>query len=88
MLWDLGLWVVGEDDSVCALLQSALKLFRDVSTCAERSGHACSAHQRDDLCGLGCQLVRQLLVEVDQIVDVDIAVVLLQQRILSQLISV
>lgn len=88
MLWDLGLWVVGEDDSVCALLQSALKLFRGVSTCAKGSGHACSAHQRDDLCGLGRQLVRQLLVEVDQIVDVDIAVILLQQRILSQLISV
>lgn len=44
-------------------------------------------YQGDDVCRLRHQLVRQLLVVVDQVVDVDITVVLLQKSILLQLNS-
>jgi hypothetical protein len=37
--------------------------------------HQSIFEQRDDLGWLRCQLMRQLLVEADQVIDVDIAVV-------------
>lgn len=45
-------------------------------------------NQRYDFARLVDKLVRKLLIVVDQVVNVDIAVVSLEQRILPQLISV
>lgn len=44
-------------------------------------------YQRDNLCWLRCQSVRELFVKADQVVDVDIAEVSLEKSILSELIS-
>jgi len=42
----------------------------------------------DELGGFGDEAVGQLLVVVDQVVDVDVAVELLEERILLELVSV
>lgn len=50
-------------------------------------GPISSAHQGNDLCGLVCQAVRQLFVVFDQVAKIDITVVLLEERVLAQLVS-
>lgn len=52
--------------------------------------YACGgvAYKWDDVGRLSCEPVCQLLVVGDQVVNVDVAVILLQKRILFQLVSV
>ena len=45
-------------------------------------------YQRNDICRLGCELVRQLFVVGNEVRNVDIAVVLLDQNILADLVSI
>ena len=45
-------------------------------------------YQRDDVCGLGREFVGQLFVVGNQVCDVNIAVILLYERILAELISI
>jgi hypothetical protein len=45
-------------------------------------------HKRDNFCWFCHQAMRQLLIVLDEVGDVNIAIELLQQRILSQLVSV
>lgn len=47
-----------------------------------------STHKRYDVCRLGHQSVGKLLVELDQVTDVDIAVVFLEESVLLQLVSI
>lgn len=94
---DLGL--VGEDDAAGAYLERGLELQRrargrgsagrEAGSAAARAARARggTTHERDDLGGLGGKLVRQLLVEADEVVDVDVAVVSFQQRVLPKLVS-
>jgi hypothetical protein len=72
VLGDVDFGLVREDNAVGALHQSIFKLW-DVRSWRIKLLH--SPYQRDDLGWLRCQLMRQLLVEADQVIDVDIAVV-------------
>lgn len=45
-----------------------------------------TTYQRDDVCRLRSEFVRQLLVVGNQVCDVNVAVILLHERILAELI--
>lgn len=75
-----------EDDTLCALLKGSLKLDKNLATSAFQYIDRYS-YQRDDICGLGGELMSQLFIVRDQVSNINIAVKLLHQRILSELIS-
>lgn len=72
VLGDLDFGLVREENTAGALHQSIFELW-DVRIGELKLLH--SPYQRDDLGWLRCQLMRQLLVEADQVIDVDVAVV-------------
>lgn len=76
-----------EDDTLCALLKGSLKLDRNLATSAFEYIDRHS-YQRDNICGFGGELMSQLFIVRDQVSNVNIAVKLLHQRILSKLISI
>jgi hypothetical protein len=53
-----------------------------------RSDSQVGAYQRYDFCGLRDQSVGNLFVELDQVANIDVTVVLLEERILAQLVAV
>jgi len=57
----------------------------DDSMCTPLQG---GLEQGDELCGFGNQSVGDLFVELDQVANVNIAVVFFEERILAQLVSV
>lgn len=82
MVGQLNFPVVGEEDSVCALAQRIFELGR-MQLAEDFSMIGLNAYKRDDFGRLRYQLVCKFFVEADQIVDVDIAEVFLEERILS-----
>lgn len=88
MIGKINIGLVREDDSARALLQCCFKLNQTPSVFDLRCLFLSLTHERNDLRRLRGQLVCKLFIEVDQITDVDVAKVLLEQRIFLQLISV
>ena len=91
MAWKLNVLLPRVHDPLGTLLESKLKLFAagQVSIRTKRKeGSAVKSHKRDYIRRFCCKLMCQLLVVRYQMRNVNVAVILLYEDILSQLISV
>ena len=85
MLGELDVGLVRVDDPVCASLQSCLELHQ----CQRHSPadtvvlQSLVSYQWDEFCRLCHQSVGDFLVELDQVANVDVAVVFFEQRIFT-----
>ena len=73
---------------MCAFLESTFELFWAISVDVRRPTGQIESYQWNDFRRLRYQSMCEFLVEVDQIIYVDIAVVLLEQCIFFQLVTV
>lgn len=85
MLRECDVSLGGIDDTLCARLQRRLKLWIVSMGSLEKEMGAC---QRNDFGGILRQLVRKLFVVADEVRNVDVAVVLLHEHVLTDLFPV
>lgn len=87
---EVDLDIVRKNYALCTFSQCQFELVHCVKVRIERqaSDYKDVSYQWYNISWLCDQAMRQLFVVLDQVADVDVAVVVLQQRILTKLVSV